>query len=139
MLSHLLPAAAGCCPPSLQMPSPSSLSPKLASDAVSLLSSEQQGAKKTSLKISKICLSFNEEIRTLMYLCYKCFSAVSFNSHGKVEPCPCIVMVFQARENQIQVLPVDTVLFTLRETNISQANTRLKGICSLNGYSLSAF
>lgn len=61
-----------------------------------------------------------------MYLCYKCFSAVSFNSHGKVEPCPCIVMVLQARENQIQVLPVDTVLFTLRDEHFTGKH-KIKG------------
>lgn len=57
-----------------------------------------------------------------VYLGYKCFPAVPFHSHGKVEPRPGVVMVLQTRQNQIQVLPVHTTLFSLETRDFIQWN-----------------
>lgn len=57
-----------------------------------------------------------------VYLGYKCFPAVPFHSHGKVEPRPGVVMVLQTRQNQIQVLPVHTTLFSLETWDFIQWN-----------------
>lgn len=57
-----------------------------------------------------------------VYLGYKCFSAVPFHSHGKVEPRPGVVMVLQTRQNQIQILPVHATLFSLETCDFIQWN-----------------
>lgn len=55
------------------------------------------------------------KILNILYLCYKRFPAVPFHSHGKVEPCPGVVVVLQTGQNQVQVLPVHTALFSLKK------------------------
>lgn len=65
-------------------------------------------------------LIWNNLKHNFAYLCYKCFPAVSFHSHGKVKPGPGVVVVLQTRQDQVQVLPVHTALLSLRMTHISQ-------------------
>lgn len=55
-------------------------------------------------------------VDNVVYLCHKSFPAVPFHRHGEVEPGPGIVMVLQTGQNQVQVLPVHTTLFSLSTT-----------------------
>lgn len=63
------------------------------------------------------CVASTTAYEVNKYLCYKCFAAVPFHSHGEVQPCPGVVMVLQTRQDQVQVLPVHAALFSLETWN----------------------
>lgn len=104
----------------------------LASDAASLLSSEQRGAKRKFI-YTIYFLNRTEEhilrglkVLNVVYLCNECFPAVSLHGHGEVEPRPGVVVVLQTGKNQVQVLPVHTTLLSLQTGEFIEARNKFK-------------
>lgn len=51
----------------------------------------------------------------LLYLGHQGFATVPFHRHGKVQPGPGVIVILQARQHQVEVTPVHTVLLSLEK------------------------
>lgn len=55
-------------------------------------------------------------VKLLMgYLCNQSLPTVSLHSHSKVQPSPCVVMILQTGQNQVQIFPVYTAFLSLQD------------------------
>lgn len=49
------------------------------------------------------------------YLCNQSLPTVSLHSHSEVQPGPCVVVIFQTGQNQVQIFPVYTAFLSLQD------------------------